>query len=99
RPSAPSLSPYTTLFRSVAPSVTDRDIQLGDSAHFRGQVRACSGDPLAETPRPFGGVGCEPDAGQTPGDAMPAAQHRIRLARRTRDRKSTRLNSSHVSIS
>src|SRR5207249_7295405 len=98
-PPTSSLFPYTTLFRSLVPRclVLVDDILVGDSIHdSRG---------LAESLPRGGLVAC----GDRLGDAFDRAGQRraqagvvlapfLGLARRL-DRKSTRLNSSHVSIS
>src|SRR5690606_40025133 len=77
------LSPYTTLFRSL-PAQTHPHLLCADRL----------------PPRPGGTV----DTPGPPGAAVPGRRHPVRHAARpagpgTADRKSTRLNSSHVKIS
>src|SRR3712207_6899108 len=86
RPPRSTLFPYTTLFRSAAPDV--RDAVVG------------GGRVVEEEARVARVVRCHGDAQQ------PALTGRLRLrdgvdgpSRPARDRKSTRLNSSHANIS
>src|SRR5207253_10177821 len=97
-PPRPPLSPYTTLFRSAlrlsAPGARPRAHRGGDrrgDGHIRGRGRE---DPLDLPGAPLAGRPPDPGRGQQ------AARLPPRHAEpRSRDRKSTRLNSSHVAIS
>src|SRR3712207_7509756 len=84
RPPRSTLFPYTTLFRSVQPRLA------GEGA------RAHEAAPLAEPAQ------ADHDArvlGQVQAQPRGAAGARGDQARHHRDRKSTRLNSSHANIS
>src|SRR3712207_9077601 len=96
RPPRSTLFPYTTLFRSVAvPGVGD-------------PLRPV--DPEGREEEPLGAVGRH-DLDPLPGErtiveevvaarpAVPAMRHDQHRQKPARDRKSTRLNSSHVNIS
>src|SRR5207249_6498751 len=90
----PTLFPYTTLFRSDA-------IALGEADYTWPQIvtDAATGS-LKEIYRPVVGSGQEmkptlADYPQIPWDTIPLEQFNLV----GKDRKSTRLNSSHVSIS
>src|SRR5690242_21078067 len=86
-PPLSTLFPYTTLFRSAVAHVS-----LGD-----GDVRA-AGDRLAQRGVSLGTVGGDEEAA----DDLCDVEVLDRIADRDavlRDRKSTRLNSSHMSIS
>src|SRR5690606_41347276 len=90
-----TLFPYTTLFRSLVGGVA-RSRRLRRRAGLRGPVRGGvrldrAGDRLPNRPAGGGGRG---RGGGVPGD-HPGG----RPAGSGRDRKSTRLNSSHVKIS
>src|SRR5699024_12152356 len=99
RPPLPTLSPYTPLFRSLAVRgrLAPADaLQLAPDPSL--EVRAERGQSKVELPPLAAEVGRELVRGP--------AQHRVVVAavsdlpvRGERDRKSTRLNSSHVSIS
>src|SRR5207249_6568895 len=88
RPPRPPLFPYTTLFRSRAVA---RAHAVGGSAPRRDGLRPRrQREPRREQPRPE-------RRHQVPTDR---GAHRARAEQGVRrDRKSTRLNSSHVSIS
>src|SRR5690606_40190488 len=94
RPPAAPLLPYTTLFRSAG--------RCQVAAHLRHRpppARAAGRAATGPGARAFAAAGVVP----APGPARPAiaaapGQHRAR-AELARDRKSTRLNSSHVKIS
>src|SRR5207253_3752018 len=84
---APSLFPYTTLFRSGLHARV-RERPAGNGALRARDLRA---------PGPAGRAALVADAER---DAGGGAGRRLALAARTgQDRKSTRLNSSHVAIS
>src|SRR5690606_40584167 len=89
-PPSPTLFPYTTLFRSLPAQgdlhgvVHRHDLGRGDDAGT-GMLQALEGRGRAHQQQLGVGVGIE---------EMPA-----RGQRDLRDRKSTRLNSSHVKIS
>src|SRR5207249_11763639 len=96
-PPPPPLFPYTTLFRSLGP---DDD---GGRLLSHRDARALAPRPGARLPEPH-----EPDArrrrhrarvGDPPEGGRARAGLRDRTPAPRRDRKSTRLNSSHVSIS
>src|SRR5207249_12117114 len=83
----PPLFPYTTLFRSLPPSLRGEEQPAAPGRTQRGGAAPARGPSVA---------------GQR---ARARERHRAgrragpRLPRRSEDRKSTRLNSSHVSIS
>src|SRR3712207_7039256 len=87
RPPRSTLFPYTTLFRS-RPQVAGRHVDEGGLA---GAVRADDGEELARQDVEVDAVR-RFDAAE--GEAEPARGQEGR-----RDRKSTRLNSSHANIS
>src|SRR5699024_12585215 len=86
RPPSPPLSPYTTLFRSILGTVAQV------SACFRSfddhQIGYAVIMKIPELQKNFGGLRRRDDGSQF--DGAPIV---------SQDRKSTRLNSSHVSIS
>src|SRR2546426_1737391 len=85
RPPRSTLFPYTTLFRSFEP--TSGLAALGVARERSGVLRAEDEFELTELER------LEPAPGLEP------VTERQELERRHRDRKSTRLNSSHLVIS
>src|SRR5690242_21316760 len=87
RPPRSTLSPYTTLFRSSPEPTKVRDIELFGAAPLGWRAARCT--PVRPTARP------------SPGERAVFAQHIVLLALLlvAQDRKSTRLNSSHMSIS
>src|SRR3712207_7619926 len=84
RPPRSTLFPYTTLFRSVVGRLPPR---RGGGAGRQGRRHPVRARPsrVAE--------------GEVLGDHRGARRRRHRVARAARDRKSTRLNSSHANIS
>src|SRR5690606_41220333 len=94
RPPSSPLFPYTTLFRSGRTAV--RPLPLaGSQLRLRIEVPAVHA-PTPARPRPSRpGSHVVADGGPEPA----AAGGRPHRAARARDRKSTRLNSSHVKIS
>src|SRR5690606_41742747 len=89
------LSPYTTLFRSKTAAHFDRDHSAVRSALFR------PAGLRLDVPHALAQRGFSAPNRDVPGpydDGPVAAGHRRRV-RRPGDRKSTRLNSSHVKIS
>src|SRR3712207_8430397 len=84
RPPRSTLFPYTTLFRSYA--VAAVTLPSGSSTMPYSEAS----DPLASVSEQRGGP---------PGDGSLGGLLRIDVARPRRDRKSTRLNSSHANIS
>src|SRR5689334_24784374 len=86
RPPRSTLFPYTTLFRSIRGRVPPR-------AGAR-RARPLPHHPLDELPRRRGVLGTGGGRVRRRGTSAPTARRR-----RTQDRKSTRLNSSHSSIS
>src|SRR5438874_5034583 len=94
-PPSPTLFPYTTLFRSGPGRGSDglRDFR----AHRPGGAFARQGSRAAAPPLalPFGAR----PAGRGTEDAALAGRGPDTTRRRGGDRKSTRLNSSHVEIS
>src|SRR3712207_8348227 len=87
RPPRSTLSPYTTLFRSAPGEV---DVQVGRRhLHAGGQALEDGGELLAV--RLTGGQPAQHDRDCRRTPFLPIL--------RTRDRKSTRLNSSHANIS
>src|SRR5690606_39301684 len=89
RPPRPTLFPYTTLFRSAVLGGEVPDVAASDlEAAVRG---AADGARPRAAPVPRGGLGRRRRAGHIRSGAV--------TPRRCRDRKSTRLNSSHVKIS
>src|SRR5207249_11433334 len=99
-PPPPSpLFPYTTLFRSPPPDHPVGHVSvLGRICRHRGVQRRQDLLPAAAAGRrrPAGGADWPPAAVRTEFHARPV---RVALRRLRLDRKSTRLNSSHVSIS
>src|SRR5207247_10780713 len=91
----PTLVPYTTLFRSHG------DLRVRSSPHP--SLGEESADPLAvqHLPRPGPPAGADQPAGQRQprGRPVPGAHAVPVLRGAARDRKSTRLNSSHEWIS
>src|SRR5690242_21501542 len=83
RPPCSTLFPYTTLFRSFRPLVSALE---GRGVHGRSRL-ADARDVVLEL------------VGRVPGVTLAAAHERAAHAREPQDRKSTRLNSSHMSIS
>src|SRR5207253_4200127 len=95
RPPSPPLFPYTTLFRSLlnAPAArpSHRDVGGGRSAQAKGERKLALGVKMPSCPDPLrlaDAAGRDRDTGA---DSVPV--------RPLSDRKSTRLNSSHVAIS
>src|SRR5690606_40633109 len=84
RPPRSTLFPYTTLFRSLRRTQMRREEIYGLDQALQGRVRACIGAKRRPRPR----HPC----------ASGGACHNL-AERRSGDRKSTRLNSSHVKIS
>src|SRR5256885_12236121 len=84
RPPRSTLFPYTTLFRSRGPALGRRRLGVVDAADREAQPREEVAHPLGVT---TGEVVVD-------GDEMGAPAHE-----RVQDRKSTRLNSSHLVIS
>src|SRR5204863_4721143 len=95
RPPRSTLFPYTTLFRSTR----------SQPAGWTGYTRRIDDRMLAEVPKPLGrnvlAFVCGPTAlVETAADGLERAGLRADRIRTERlDRKSTRLNSSHVEIS
>src|SRR5690606_41085889 len=99
RPSRSTPIPYTTLFRSVPPRILEQPHQVegvADALGAEAEVLVELADPL----------GVEVDVEQLPvpqrlRDAVREVQagHRLVGELGVEDRKSTRLNSSHVKIS
>src|SRR3712207_8267509 len=87
RPPRSTLFPYTTLFRSL---VQARDVEELFVRSLHGFGRGCVTGPGSDSLR-SAGHGCSPARGALSGGAD--------LMRRSLDRKSTRLNSSHANIS
>src|SRR5689334_23723009 len=87
RPPRSTLFPYTTLFRSAARKEAH---SLGRTGHAGAAARARALSEREAAPRPA--VLRVPSRHRRNGESRPDAQGR-------RDRKSTRLNSSHSSIS
>src|SRR5207249_10376528 len=87
RPPIPTLFPYTTLFRS----------DLGDPLVGReiGERAACQQERLALSQRQMASGGCPRGRRRAPRSGRPTPFNPPSAI----DRKSTRLNSSHVSIS
>src|SRR5207249_11496654 len=92
RPPRSTLFPYTTLFRS-----SERRGRAEEKCPVRGERRgAVQPDGRPRAPRPKGRTSADPLAESS----IPVRSDAdIVLARQKGDRKSTRLNSSHVSIS
>src|SRR3712207_7065253 len=88
RPPRSTLFPYTTLFRSV-------------EAHQRGRPLPALADPVDQLEPVQARRQVEPDAQQVTGEVAHVAIEDVEGAQRDRDRdrKSTRLNSSHANIS
>src|SRR5690554_7395350 len=80
------LFPYTTLFRSVRRARRRYDAESRRAALF------------GERPRARSELGLDP-LSERAAVEYHSPRDRVRLAARVRDRKSTRLNSSHVRIS
>src|SRR5690606_41073440 len=95
-PPRPILCPYTTLFRSsVSRSITGWRSSVGGSrADMRGGPPSGT---VADRDREVAPGGNRVDGGR-PGRRVSHAR-RLRRRRRPKDRKSTRLNSSHVKSS
>src|SRR5205814_9983993 len=89
--------PYTTLFRSVIRHCAGKQQALIGAKtleHGAHERRGMIGDDGGAAPQP------EHAAHRCPGLHFPASPSaRLRSASSTRDRKSTRLNSSHLGIS
>src|SRR3712207_8861448 len=85
RPPRSTLFPYTTLFRS--------------RSRGRGSSRRPASSPRGTRRRPLGGGARRDRAGGWPGGFRGPPGCRRSRARSRRDRKSTRLNSSHANIS
>src|SRR5437868_11360509 len=89
RPPIPTLFPYTTLFRSSRAAPCRRPVGLR-AVSRRGLRDALTGDEAQESLFQAGGAACRrAEVGRCPLGEQPS---RV-------DRKSTRLNSSHVSTS
>src|SRR5437870_11442468 len=88
QPPRTTLFPYTTLFRS-GPT---HDKNLAHRRHRNGLVEQFSADQVGDP-----GTGKHPDKAKQ--DNRRAEQRTISKQLRKTDRKSTRLNSSHVAIS
>src|SRR5205814_4210117 len=89
-PPSPSLLPYTTLFRSQAvPGFAPEGIHLLFHSSSSGEraERVSAAVPPPEAP------------GRNPHEGEPEQEARTRLREKKKDRKSTRLNSSHLGIS
>src|SRR5256885_10976378 len=91
RPPRSTLFPYTTLFRSLL-KVAGVQLEVHDLMHDR---------PLAPQAASMAGTAATRVARRRPGRARPAIApaSEIAAARPIADRKSTRLNSSHLVIS
>src|SRR5207249_5297020 len=92
-PPGPTPFPYTTLFRSGADRLGRRpDEHEARRGHRLGERRPLGEEPVA---------GVERLAFRRPGGGDELRDTEVRFGRRrgAEDRKSTRLNSSHVSIS
>src|SRR5690349_24175760 len=87
RPPAPTLFPYTTLFRSPRRLL----LRIRRAEELRHGLRRGGRAPASTALR-------DQEPGRLP-DPPRAVQDRSRPAGGPRDRKSTRLNSSHVDIS
>src|SRR5256885_9270480 len=92
RPPRSTLFPYTTLFRSAKPAAPDDRRADRGALYRRGSDRAAAGVPdrAPDWPEPMGG------------QQLAADRDGVGYPRRRRadlDRKSTRLNSSHLVIS
>src|SRR3712207_7046027 len=88
RPPRSTLFPYTTLFRSHrGQRVGQRHPAPGDGHEHRRPEHTAPAPPVAEAPRAGGGPGTREIAEED------------QPHERGRDRKSTRLNSSHANIS
>src|SRR5207302_10104926 len=98
-PPTPTLSPYTTLFRSVRlRRVRPPHDDLALAADHR-TADSPSGPIKARVPGPARRVAARVDhADLALGRPRVAAHHDAHRLGRGRDRKSTRLNSSHVKI-
>src|SRR3712207_9264035 len=96
RPPRSTLFPYTTLFRSLVFVRGDGQAVLGEEAEHAFGVHevfgAAEGDEGDRADGIHGGRGIR-------GFCFLAGRLLVRLLRHTRDRKSTRLNSSHANIS
>src|SRR5690349_23433741 len=84
RPPSSTLFPYTTLFRSSSESVADQPENRRRIQRLRKALRAVAGLAVVVAT-----VVAPASVGQTG----------VKPLRQTKDRKSTRLNSSHVEIS
>src|SRR5207245_8761824 len=94
---SPALFPYTTLFRSPSyPAQAFRARRAGGQRHNGPPCRHTSSRPLRGTPRP-----CRfpPARRFLPAEYSPVFHGTLVSDLFGRDRKSTRLNSSHGSIS
>src|SRR5690606_41798593 len=95
-PLCPTLFPYTTLFRSENPLGTTTNVPSTHSNREYDMTPPCGAGP-ARTP---GGNGSGPVQSGCGTTLPPDHFTRINLRRSSvEDRKSTRLNSSHVKIS
>src|SRR5207249_11374975 len=92
-PPSPPLLPYTTLFRSpfAAAAVAHQHLHGIEPGVDRGRIDQGREEPAAQQPAPHGRQGAVDDREQR--GAFCAGAEWLE------DRKSTRLNSSHVSIS
>src|SRR5207249_6147466 len=96
RPPPPTPSPYTTLFRSPIELTLDHTGPIARTAADCALLLEAIAGPDGLDPRQSGGVRTEPYTRMLTGDARGL---RLGIVREGLDRKSTRLNSSHVSIS
>src|SRR2546430_12335940 len=94
RPPRSTLFPYTTLFRSVALQAAVERQHLGRSPPL-----IARGYPGIEVLGHAAQKDLTVDRARSAGDFAARYKHRLSLGRRSADRKSTRLNSSHSQIS
>src|SRR3712207_8787013 len=85
RPPRSTLFPYTTLFRSIDQRADARRVSVDEAAHHQAAVAVSHEDDVLEVLV----VEHRRDVGDV----------RVEVRGRGRDRKSTRLNSSHANIS
>src|SRR5690348_17598841 len=93
-PPRSTLFPYTTLFRSRDHAVDDRRSQPDVARRDIAEPGAAAGDPVQAD-----GADEEPEQEQDAGDHTADGDGRSQRTGGQEDRKSTRLNSSHPSIS
>src|SRR3712207_9218372 len=96
RPPRSTLFPYTTLFRSLTDSKL-KAYELGNKVEQEEQVREEMGrlsDYFAENTEPS-----DAERSETAASAAKIENSMQRYEENNRDRKSTRLNSSHANIS